>query len=158
MDEQLIQRITEIIEPVISGQGYELVHLELLGGRRNAVLRITIDRPGGITIDECAHLSHQISVVLDVEDPIPHRYTLEVCSPGLERGLYKKGDYERFAGQPAKIQTFEALDGRRTFNGELLGISGDMVTIHEDNLGKDVQIPYQQIRKANLVFLWGKQK
>jgi ribosome maturation factor RimP len=156
MNEALVQRITKIVEPVVSGQGCELVHVELLGSRGSAVLRLTIDRPGGVTVDDCATVSQHVGVVLDVEDPIPHRYTLEVCSPGLERGLYKKADYERFAGQPAKIQTFEALEGRRTFHGQLLGISGDMVTLHEESLKREIHIPYHQIRKANLVFLWGK--
>lgn len=146
-----------MVEPVVASDGFELVHVELVGQSRNMVLRLYIDKPGGVTVEDCAQVSHQVGVLLDVEDLIPNRYTLEVSSPGLERGLYKKVDFERFAGCEAKIQTYELVEGRRTFQGELLGISGDTVMMRERSLGQDVQLPYQQIRKANLVFVWGKQ-
>lgn len=156
MREQLLQQITELVGPIVAGDGFELVHVEMLGPSRNTTLRFYIDKPGGVTIDDCARVSQQVSVLLDVEDLIPNRYMLEVCSPGLERGLYKPADYERFAGRDAKIQTYEPVEGRRTFQGELLGISGDLITIRERSLGKDIHIPYHHIRKANLVFVWGK--
>jgi ribosome maturation factor RimP len=153
----LIGRITEVIEPVVEHAGYELVHLELLGNRRNAVLRVYIDKPGGVTVDDCASVSHWVSVVLDVEDPIPHSYTLEVSSPGVERGLYKRSDYRRFAGQPVKIEMWEPRDGRRRFTGELLGLGDDdLVTVRERELKKDVAVPYDQIKKAHLIFDWKK--
>jgi len=158
MRQQLVQQITEMVEPIVVGDGFELVHVEMLGQSRNMTLRLYIDKPGGVTIDDCAQVSNQVSVMLDVEDFIPNRYMLEVCSPGLERGLHKPTDFERFAGRDVKIQTYELIEGRRTFHGELLGISGDRVTIRERNLGKDVQLPYQHIRRANLVFVWGKHK
>lgn len=158
MRQPLVQQIAEMIEPLVASDGFELVHVELVGQRRNTTLRLYIDKPGGVTIDDCAQVSNHVSVLLDVEDLIPNRYILEVCSPGLERELYKPADYERFAGREAKIQTYERVEGRRTFQGALLGISGDTVTIRERSLGKEVRIPYSQIRKANLVFVWGKQK
>lgn len=156
MRQQLLRQITEMVEPIVTGEGFELVHVEMLGRARNLTLRFYIDKPGGVTIDDCARVSQQLSALLDVEDPIPNRYLLEVCSPGLERGLYKLADYERFAGRDAKIQTYEPVEGRRTFQGQLLGIHGDMITLREQSLGKDIQIPYHHIRKANLVFVWGK--
>ena len=158
MQQDLVEQITAVVEPIVVGDGCELVHVELLGQPRNQVLRLYIDKPGGVTIDDCADASNQISVLLDVENLIPTRYLLEVCSPGLERGLYKPADYQRFAGQEAKVQTIEQLEGRRNFHGRLLGIEGDIVTIQEQELGHDVAILYQLIRKAHLVFQWGKGK
>lgn len=158
MSSKLVERITAVVEPVVVGEGYELVHIELIGPPRHQVLRLYIDKPGGVTVDDCAAVSQHISPLLDVEDLIPGRYLLEVCSPGLERGLYKPADYQRFAGREAKIQTSEKLEGRRNFHGQLLGIEGDIVTIVEQELGHEVAIPYSLIRKAHLVFQWGKGK
>ncbi|MCS6805456.1 MAG: ribosome maturation factor RimP [Acidobacteriota bacterium] len=158
MSSYLVERITAVVEPVVVGEGYELVHVELVGPAHRQVLRLYIDKPGGVTIDDCAAVSQYISPLLDVEDLIPTRYVLEVSSPGLERGLYKPADYQRFAGREAKIQTTEEVEGRRNFHGQLLGIEGDIVTIAEQELGHEVAIPYSMIRKAHLVFQWGKGK
>ncbi|MBI3949612.1 MAG: ribosome maturation factor RimP [Acidobacteria bacterium] len=158
MRQQSVERISEVVEPIVTGDGFEVVHVELVGHPRHMILRLYIDKPGGVTVDDCASVSNHVGALLDVEDLIPSRYVLEVCSPGLERGLYKLADFERFAGREAKIQTYDTVEGRRTFYGELLGTSGEAVTIRERSLGKNVQLPYQQIRKANLVFHWGKQK
>ncbi len=150
----LVERVTAIIEPVIAALGYELVHVEITGGRRGMTLRVLVDKPGGITVEDCARVSERIGVVLDVEDPIPHRYVLEVCSPGIERGLYRKSDYARFAGRTVKIETWEQIEGRRHFTGELVGIEGDAVTVRERELKRDVVIPYPKIRRAHLAFEW----
>lgn len=153
----LIERIAEIVEPVVVAAGYELVHLELVGNRRHLVLRLYVDRPGGVTVDDCALVSERVGVVLDVEDPIAHRYTLEVCSPGIERGLYKKSDYQRFAGREVKIETWEPIEGRRHFYGELMGIGADdVVTLRERVLQREIAIPHSTIRKARLAFRWPK--
>lgn len=153
----LVERIAEIVEPVVVAAGYELVHLELVGNRRNMVLRLYVDRPGGVTVDDCAAVSERVGVVLDVEDPIAHSYTLEVCSPGIERGLYKKTDYQRFAGQEVKIETWQQIEGRRHFYGELVGIGpDDLVTVRERILQREIAIPYNTIRKAHLTFRWPK--
>ena len=153
----LIGRIMDVIEPVVQDAGCELVHAELLGNRRNAVLRVYIDKPGGVTVDECALVSGRVGVVLDVEDLIPHSYTLEVSSPGIERGLYKKSDYQRFAGQSVKIEIWEPMEGRRRFYGELLGLGeDDLVTVRERELKKEVAVPYDKIKKAHLIFDWKK--
>jgi ribosome maturation factor RimP len=153
----LVERITEIVEPVVIAAGYELVHVEILGNRRTMVLRLYVDRPGGVTVDDCAVVSERVGVVLDIEDPIAHSYTLEVCSPGIERGLYKKGDYQRFAGQQVKIETWEQIEGRRHFYGELVGIGpDDRVTVRERLLQREITIPHSKIRKARLSFRWPK--
>lgn len=154
----LVERVTEIIEPVIAALGFELVHVEIAGGRQGMILRVLVDKPGGVTVDDCARVSERIGVVLDVEDPIPHRYVLEVCSPGIERGLYRRSDYQRFAGRVVRIETWEPLEGRRHFVGELLGIEGDEVTVRERELKREVVIPYPKIRKAHLAFEWGKSR
>jgi ribosome maturation factor RimP len=153
----LIGRITEVIEPVVQYAGCELVHAELLGNRRNAVLRVYIDKPGGVTLDDCTLVSGRLSVVLDVEDPIPHSYTLEVSSPGVERGLYKKSDYQRFTGQAVKIELWEPIEGRRRFSGELLGLAeDDLVTVRDRELKKEVAVAYDKIKQAHLIFEWRK--
>jgi len=152
----LVERVTEIVEPVIAAMGFELVHVEIAGGRRGMVVRVLVDKPGGITVEDCARVSERVGVVLDVEDPIPHRYVLEVCSPGIERGLYRKSDYARFAGHTVRIETWEQIEGRRHFVGELVGIEGEEVTVRERELKREVVIPYPKIRKAHLAFQWGK--
>src|SRR5205085_11497603 len=120
-------RIREIAERVTARAGLELVHVEVSGGR-NPILRVYIDKPGGVTIDDCSSVSERISLILDVEDPIPGQFTLEVASPGLDRGLYKEADYERFAGLPCHIKLSEAITNandqvkQRNFHGKLIGL------------------------------------
>jgi ribosome maturation factor RimP len=118
---KLDPRVSEIIERVIAHEGMEIVHAEMAGGK-NPILRVYIDKPGGVTLDDCATVSQRVGLILDVEDVIPHQYTLEVASPGLDRGLYKEADYERFAGLPAHVRIAEAIDGQRNFHGKLIGL------------------------------------
>lgn len=143
--------IGKIIERVAARQGLELVHWETVGPRNNFVLRIYIDKPGGVNHGDCETVSNQVGTLLDVEDLIPNRYTLEVSSPGIERGLYKRADYERFAGNRVKIKMFAPINGQRNFRGTLLGISNDTVSIDTDSAGK-IEIPYEQIAKANIEY------
>jgi ribosome maturation factor RimP len=145
-------RIHEIIERVALRKGLELVHAELAGGRGNAFLRIYIDKPGGVTHEDCAHVSEEVGVILDVEDLIPHRYTLEVASPGLDRGLYKPADFERFAGHPVRIRLLEALNGQRNFRGRLIGLDseGEPAAVLEDDQGHRHSLPLRGIARANL--------
>jgi ribosome maturation factor RimP len=143
--------IGKIIERVAAREGLELVHWETVGPRNNFVLRIYIDKPGGVNHGDCETVSNQVGTLLDVEDLIPNRYTLEVSSPGIERGLYKRADYERFAGNRVKIKTFAPINGQRNFRGALLGISDDTVSIDTDGAGK-IEIPYEQIAKANIEY------
>ena len=143
--------IGKIIERVAAREGLELVHWEMVGPRNNFVLRIYIDKPGGVNHGDCEKVSNQVGTLLDVEDLIANRYTLEVSSPGIERGLYKRADYERFAGNRVKIKTFAPIGGQRNFRGTLVGISGDTVSIDTDSAGR-IEIPYEQIAKANIEY------
>ena len=142
-------RILEIIERVTKRENLELVHAEMVGGR-NAVLRIYIDKPGGVTHDDCAKVSDQVGLIVDVEDLIPHQYVLEVSSPGLDRGLYKPEDYERFAGLPTHIKLFAPINGQRNFHGTLVGLDreGGLVALVDDETGKRHRLPLDQITKA----------
>ncbi len=143
--------IGKIIERVAAREGLELVHWEMVGPRNNFVLRIYIDKPGGVNHGDCETVSNQVGTLLDVEDLIANRYTLEVSSPGIERGLYKRADYERFAGNRVKIKTFAPIGGQRNFRGMLVGISDDTVSIDTDSAGR-IEIPYEQIAKANIEY------
>lgn len=143
--------IGKIIERVAEREGLELVHWEMVGPRNNFVLRIYIDKPGGVNHGDCEVMSNQVGMLLDVEDLIANRYTLEVSSPGIERGLYKRADYERFAGSRIKLKTSEPIHGQRNFRGVLEGIREDTVTIDTDGAGR-IEIPYEQIAKANIEY------
>lgn len=145
-------RIVEIAERVTARENLELVHVELVGGRGHQILRLYIDKPGGVTHEDCVAVSEQVSVILDVEDPIPGAYTLEVSSPGLDRGLYKPADYERFAGLPAHIRLTEPLAGQRNFHGTLVGLDreGEPAALLDDEQGTRHRLPLDKIAKANV--------
>lgn len=142
-------RVREIAERAALERGLELVHVELAGGARSPMLRVFIDKPGGVTHEDCSEVSQHIGTVLDVEDFIPGAYTLEVSSPGLERGLYGRSDYERFAGRLAKIKTRAAVNGQRNFSGRIAGVEGDNVLFDDKTNGR-VRLPLSEIAKANL--------
>ena len=149
---KLDPRVSEIIERVITREGMEFVHAEMAGGK-NPTLRVYIDKPGGVTLDDCVAVNQRISLILDVEDVIPHQYTLEVASPGLDRGLYKEADYERFAGLPARIRVSEAIDGQRNFRGKLIGLDREgesPAAVIEEQDGKRRRLPLANIVKANV--------
>lgn len=145
------EAINEIIERVAAREGLELVHWETVGPRNHFVLRIFIDKPGGVTLGDCERVSNQVGTLFDVEDLIPNQYTLEVSSPGIERGLYKPADYERFTGSRVKLRTAQPIDGQRNFKGVLLGINGDIVSLEADAAGR-IDIPFEQIAKANIEY------
>ena len=144
-----LTQLWDLLEPVITGLGYELVEIEYQPNPKHGVLRIFIDQPNGIQLDDCQEVSNQVSALLDVEDPIPGHYNLEVSSPGLDRPLNKVEDFERFAGEMVKIKTGMAIDGQRNFKGRLCGIEGEDITIEFD--GKQVALPLAAIEKARLV-------
>jgi ribosome maturation factor RimP len=141
--------IREIAEQAAIDHGLELVHVEVAGPEGHPIVRVYIDKPGGVTHDDCSDVSTQIGTVLDVEDFIHSAYTLEVSSPGLERGLYKLEDYERFAGSQAKIKVRIPVDGQRNFRGRIIGI-GDRTVIVEDRTSGRVTIPLDSVVRANL--------
>lgn len=149
-------RVTEMSLPLLASQGLELVELEYKKEGRDMVLRLFIDREGGVTLDDCAAVSRELSELLDVEDVIPGHYSLEVSSPGLNRPLKKPADYERYKGKLIKVRTFDLLaddegNRRKTFLGELLGLEGGMIRIRL-NEGQTAAIPLDKVAKANLEF------
>src|SRR2546425_6445729 len=143
------ERIREFAEQVAIDHGVELVHVELTGPEGHPTVRVFLDKPGGVTHEDCSEVSFHLGTVLDVEDFIHSSYTLEVSSPGLERGLYKRADYGRFAGSLARMRTRRPIDGQRNFRGRLLGIDGDEV-LFEDRTSGRVTVPLDAIAKANL--------
>ena len=146
--ENIIGRVKDLLEPLCEAEGIELVHLEYQREAGGRILRLFIDRPGGVTLDDCVHVSRQSGDLLDVyiEDMGP--YSLEVSSPGPNRPLGKSLDFEKYKGSKAKIRTAKPINGQKNFTGILLGISDGVVTLSADN--KTVTIPFQEIIKANL--------
>lgn len=134
-----------LFEPAITAMGYELVGVEYQQG----LLRVYIDSENGITADDCGKVSHQVSGILEVEDPIREQYVLEVSSPGLDRPLYTAEDFVRFAGSKAKIRTRMPIEGRRNYKGMLNGVDNDHVLIDVED--EEFRLPLNEIEKANLV-------
>ena len=146
--EKILTQVKDLIEPLCEAEGMELVHLEYQREAGGRILRFYIDRPGGVTIDDCVYISRQSSDLLDVYLEDMGTYSLEVSSPGLRRPLGKKLDFERFKGSLAKIRTAQPIDGQKNFKGILLGISEGMVKLSIDDI--TVTIPYQEIARAHL--------
>jgi len=142
-------RVWKLVEPVCEAEGIELVHIEYQTESAGRILRCYIDRPGGVTLDDCVDISRQISDLLDVYTDHESRYRLEVSSPGLERPLGRRSDYNRFKGKEVKIRTAEALAGQKNFTGILGGIQDDEVLLERENT--TVRIPVQKITKAILI-------
>lgn len=144
------ERVREIAEQGAIDHGVELVHAEVIGPEGHPVVRVFIDKPEGVTHEDCSELSLYIGAILDVEDFIHSAYTLEVSSPGLERGLYRRADYERFAGSLAKIKSRMPINGQRNFRGRIIGVSDNDELILDDRTSGQVTIPIDGIVKANL--------
>jgi ribosome maturation factor RimP len=142
-------RVREVAARAAAERGLELVHVEVAGGARAPIVRVFIDKPGGVTHEDCSEVSRHMGTVLDVEDFISDAYTLEVSSPGLERGLYSLADYERFAGRLARAKTRGAIGGQRNFRGRIAGIEGEEI-LFDDRTSGSVRIPFAEIAKANL--------
>ncbi len=142
-------RVRGIAERVAAERGLELVHAEVAGGARAPIIRIFIDKPDGVTHEDCSAVSLHVGTILDVEDFVHSAYTLEVSSPGLERGLYRREDYERFAGRAARMKSRSAVNGQRNFRGHIAGVEGDEVVFDDITSGR-VRVPVADIVKANL--------
>lgn len=143
------ERVREIAERAAAESGLELVHAEVAGPEGKPILRVFIDKREGVTHEDCSAMSLHMGTILDVEDFIHSPYTLEVSSPGIERGLYKRADYERFAGQSAKMKSRVAVNGQRNFRGRIIGVEGDRV-LFDDRTSGHVEVPLEAIVKANL--------
>ena len=148
-NESIAARVQELAERVAIDHGLELVHAEVAGPENKPIVRLFIDKPNGVTHDDCSEVSHHLGTLLDVEDFIHAPYTLEVSSPGIERGLYKRADFERFTGSNAKMKTRQPIDGQRNFRGRLLGLDGNEV-LFADRTNGQVRVPLDVITKANL--------
>ncbi|HBG07214.1 MAG: ribosome maturation factor [Geobacteraceae bacterium GWC2_58_44] len=150
------ERITRIAEGIIAPLGLGLVDLEYKREGRDMVVRLFIEKEGGITLDDCSAVSRELSDILDVEDFMPEHYTLEVSSPGICRPLKKLADYQRFVGSLVKVKTFEQLtddagNKRKTFLGTLTGVEEGVINIHLSE-GQHAAIPLEKVAKANLEF------
>jgi ribosome maturation factor RimP len=144
----LEQKLTEMISAPVEALGYELVGIEFIRGRQST-LRIYIDSDKGITVDDCADVSHQVSAVLDVEDPISVAYSLEVSSPGLDRPLFAAKHYMQFIGEEVSVVLRIAMQNRRKWQGIIKTVDGEMITVTVE--GKDEVFALSNIQKANLV-------
>ncbi len=153
--EEVTQKVLAIAERAASREGIEIVDVELLGGGHNRLLRVYIDKPGGVSHADCELMSVQIGTVLDVEDVIPGTggYQLEVSSPGVERKLTKPREFERFIGHKVKVVLREPVESQNHWTGALTGFAGGVVTL-EPAPGKTIQFPLEQVQKANLKFEW----
>ena len=145
----VIEELNRLIEPAVEAAGYEFIGLEYVAQGRHSVLRIFIDSEQGINVDDCATVSHQVSGVLDVEDPISGQYNLEVSSPGSDRPLFKLQHFEQFLGQEAKVRCMVPVDGRRNFRGVIVAVEGEDIILGVDE--DKVTIPHGNIDKARLI-------
>jgi ribosome maturation factor RimP len=148
-DRSIVERIDKIAKKAAVENGVEFVHSEVVGNRGNMTVRIYIDKPAGVSIDDCTNVSRSIEAVVDAEDFIPIAYVLEVSSPGLDRPLFKLADFERFVGKKAKVKTAEAINGQANFNGSIVSVDGNEIEF-EDRTTGTVRIPFEKVAKANL--------
>jgi ribosome maturation factor RimP len=146
---QVPQKLQNMIEPVLDTMGYELVGMEYVPGGKGTILRVYIDSDSGITLDDCERVSHQVSGLLDVEDPIHGHYALEISSPGLDRPLFTEEHFARFQGYPVKFRLHEPLDGRRKFKGIIQAVDGENILM--DVEGEVLTLTLDMIEKANLI-------
>ncbi|MCK5551967.1 MAG: ribosome maturation factor RimP [Deltaproteobacteria bacterium] len=150
MEGEMERAVSEIVEPIVTSHGMELIDVEYRREASGWVLRIYIDKKEGVSLGDCALVSNEVGPVIDVEDLFESPYTLEVSSPGLNRTLKKERDFERFKGGLARIRTHDAIGGRRNFKGRLLGCTNAVIQI---GIGGEVlDIPLLNVAKANLEF------
>ena len=149
----LRERLIALIEPVLAQLGYELVELEYAAGRTNAVVRIFIDQPAGISVDDCERVSRDVAALLDVDDPIPTAYTLEVSSPGFDRVLRTPAHFERFVGERIFVELQAPRAGRKRYTGILKSVAAARIELEVDK--QTVDVPFGEIAKARLAPLTG---
>jgi ribosome maturation factor RimP len=147
--EKAVDRVRALAQGIVDFMGMELVHVEVKREPGGAIVRLFIDKPGGVTLDDCSRVSRQISAQMDIDDPFEHRYTLEVSSPGLDRPLYGPRDYERFTGRSVRVTTYEPIDGQRRFAGRLVGLVEGSVHLLLPG-GRELAIPLDRVAKARL--------
>lgn len=150
---KLISRVADLAEALCEAEGMELVFIEFQREPAGRVLRLYIDKPGGVKLDDCALISRHLGDILDVDPEDLGPYNLEVSSPGLERPLWRARDYDRFKGCGAKIKTSVPLNGQKNFKGVLLGIANEIITLKEEGTDKTFAIPFKEVARARLVEL-----
>jgi ribosome maturation factor RimP len=153
MRQEVVSKIEEIAERVAASDGLEVVEVELKGSGGNQLLRISIDKPAGVSHADCELIAKQVGTILDVEDVVPGHYTLEVSSPGVERKLLKPNDYIRFQGKKAKIVLREPVESQRRWEGTLAGFEDGTVALDTGARGVR-RFPLNQVERANLKFEW----
>jgi ribosome maturation factor RimP len=141
-------KIVTLIEPTLTSLGFEVVRVVFVGEH---TLQVMVDRANGgeVLVDHCAAVSRAVSAVLDVEDPIPGHYSLEVSSPGIDRPLTRAGDFDRFAGHQVKVELKDGTEGRKRFRGRLLGLAGEDIRLACDDA--EVELPLAKVRRAKIV-------
>jgi ribosome maturation factor RimP len=148
------QAVQNQLAALAADEGLELLAAEVVGSGPKTILRLVVDGPDGASLEKCASVSRQASAILDVEEPIDHQYTLEVSSPGLDRKLYKPGDFERFAGSRVKIRMKPTYREHRAVVGELVGMTdAGLVRLVVEN-GHEVNLPYDEVFEARLEVDW----
>jgi len=145
---EVIEKVTSLARETADDFGVELVDVQLLGSGPGQILRVTIDREGGVSLEDCQRVSRELEALLDVEDPIPGRYTLEVSSPGLDRPLKKREDFVKYRGRKARVVLRSAIDDRSFLVGRIAGVEGDDVLL--DTGRKKVRIPLADIKSSRL--------
>lgn len=145
----LREQLGELLGPVVANLGYELWEIEYAPRAGGGLLRLYIDSPDGISLDDCERVSRAVSAVLDEADPIPNEYTLEVSSPGLDRVLRTRAHFERFNGERVKVEMIALINGRKRFQGRLKQVGESEITLEMD--GGEVSLPIEDIHRARLV-------
>jgi len=144
----IIERVKAIVDPILLSKGMELIDIEYRRESRGWVLRLFIDKEGGITLENCAHISEELGRTLDVEDFIPNSYVLEVSSPGLDRPLKKEKDFIKYLQRKIKVRTFDPIEQRRNFRGKLVKVFEGRIELEVE--GQILQIPLSNVAKAHL--------
>ena len=144
-------KLTQLLKPAVEGVGYELVGIEHLPMGKHTVLRIYIDSPDGITVNDCSRVSHQVSGVLEVEEPIKGQFTLEVSSPGIDRMLFNFEQFEQFVGSKVKVKLHHAIEGKRKITGVIESAENNVIVIKESDTDMSFQLEMDDIDKANII-------
>jgi ribosome maturation factor RimP len=152
MSASLPRKIEEEIEKIVTSEGYELVHIDFKPQGRDSILRVDIDKEGGITLDDCQLISQQVSTMLDVEDPIAANYDLQVSSPGLDRKFYRDSDYQKFIGRLVRVKTATAIRGLHVIIGRLKSFDGSQIVVTDPQAKKqpDYTVDLKDIKETRL--------
>jgi ribosome maturation factor RimP len=147
--DSFLEKIGEMVEPVVQSEGFELVDLQFMKGGKQSFIRIFIDKEGGITLDDCQNISSQVGALLDVEDIIDCHYILEVSSPGLDRPLKKEADFIRCKGKMIRLFLRDPLEKRSEFSGKIIDFKDNYLILEEKKVGKMI-VPFEKIKKAQI--------